>query len=354
MTLTTTIQSYLSQAPTSEFRGLDVAIVDHWEGRDNLLWRIEARRAAADGHAAAQTAVLKLFLDAGQARSRRQYDGQTIFAPLGIAPQPLWYDRYPEGLSRQIMVYRWAPGEAPAPTDEQHLHELARAVSMVHGGDAGEVRRVSPNPINLDYLWRLLAGSTQKNVAWLGRLGQTAMADAFTGLGDAAAALVANALPLWHGVPPAPVHGDLRLENAVIGPGGCVLLDWEMFGLGDPAQEAAHFLELSKHEMTATQQATWLDLYLATMDQPGLDARVAVYRHVAAYRAVSFLLDGLRELAADPQALAAHGDDLPFLAATFTAATQEAAAVFATAAPTPAQIDTFFTALQSNQGVSHE
>ncbi|MEZ4560580.1 MAG: hypothetical protein R2854_29800 [Caldilineaceae bacterium] len=94
MTLTTAIQTYLTGAATSEFRGLEVTVVDHWEGRDNLLWRVEA-----GAQNAAQDAVIKLFLDAGQVRSRRQYDGQQLFAPVGIAPQPLWYDRYPDGLS---------------------------------------------------------------------------------------------------------------------------------------------------------------------------------------------------------------------------------------------------------------
>ncbi|MEZ4584701.1 MAG: phosphotransferase, partial [Caldilineaceae bacterium] len=161
MTLTTAIQTYLTDAATSEFRGLEVTVVDHWEGRDNLLWRVEA-----GAQNAAQDAVIKLFLDAGQVRSRRQYDGQQLFAPVGIAPQPLWYDRYPDGLSRQIMVYRWAQGATPDPDDAGQLTELARAVAALHDGDPTAVRRFSPNPVNLDYLWRLLAGSTQQNVAW--------------------------------------------------------------------------------------------------------------------------------------------------------------------------------------------
>ena len=336
MTLTTTIQTYLTDAATSEFRGLDVAVVDHWEGRDNLLWRVDA---------AGRDAVLKLFLDAGQARSRRQYDGQQLFAPLGIAPQPLWYDRYPDGLSRQIMVYQWAPGATTDPDDAGQLTDLARAVAVLHSGDPTAVQRFSPNPVNLDYLWRLLAGSTQQNVAWLRDLGLTALADRVAQQSDAAAALVTQALPRWQGVPPAPIHGDLRLENAVAGPGGCVLLDWELFGLGDPAQEIAQFLELHRQELSPFQQAHWLDTYLAGVDQPGLDARIDVYRRVLAYRAVAFLLDGLRELAADAQELAAHAENLPYFAATLTAAAAQAAAALETTDLPDAQIDALFARL---------
>ncbi len=61
--LTPSIHRYLTAAPTSHFLGQPVEMVDAWEGRDNLLWRVHCR---------GQEAVLKLYLDAGQARSRRQ------------------------------------------------------------------------------------------------------------------------------------------------------------------------------------------------------------------------------------------------------------------------------------------
>ena len=67
MTLTTAIQTYLTDAPTSEFRGLEVTVVDHWEGRDNLLWRVEA-----SGPDAAQEFGFGLFVEghAGHCRLR--------------------------------------------------------------------------------------------------------------------------------------------------------------------------------------------------------------------------------------------------------------------------------------------
>ena len=67
--LTTAIHTYLTTAPTSAFHGLAVEMLDHWRGEENLLWRVEC---------AGQEAVVKLYLDAGQARSRRQFDGHDI------------------------------------------------------------------------------------------------------------------------------------------------------------------------------------------------------------------------------------------------------------------------------------
>ena len=120
-----------------------------------------------------QEAVLKLYLDAGQARSRRQYDGQQIFAPFGLAPRPIWVDRYPEGLSRQVLIYEWLPGDALDPANPGQMAALARSVAQVHANDASEVRRFSPNPINLDYVWRILRGSITPIQGWLADTGGT-------------------------------------------------------------------------------------------------------------------------------------------------------------------------------------
>jgi hypothetical protein len=62
-------------------------------------------------------------------------------------------------------------------------------------------------------------------------------------------------------------------------------------------------------------------------------------------RDVCYLLDGLRELAADPPALAAHRADLPALAATLSAAVHRAAGALET---TPTAVDHAVGALLDN------
>ena len=158
MDITSSIHTYLTTAPSSHFLNREVQILGHWAGHDNLLWRLTC---------GGREAVLKLYLDAGQARSRRQYDGQQIFAPFGLAPRPIWTDRYPEGLSRQVLIYEWLPGEALDPANPGQMAALARSVAQVHGRDPSEVRRFSPNPIHLDYLWRILRGSIAPIQVWL-------------------------------------------------------------------------------------------------------------------------------------------------------------------------------------------
>ncbi len=321
------VVEYLTAAPTSEFLNQDVAIIAAWEGRDNLLWRVSTN---------AREAILKLYLDAGQARSRRQFDGQQTFAHLGIAPRPIWYDRYPVGLARQVMVYEWAEGRPIEPTTNSHLMDLARAVAQVHSGDPSDVHRFSPNPLNLDYLWRVMQGSIQPSRRWLNEQGQPLLT-LFEHLTDRTKTLIEAALPLWQSAPPTPVHGDLKLENCIQHLGTTVLLDWEMYGLGDPALDVANFLYLNRGELDQEMGATWLDAYLALLDQPNLAQRIGVYQRVLPVQSVCFLLDGLRDLPADlPDAAAT----LAFLATTLKACLIEAIDVIGTAETGTEEMDT--------------
>jgi Ser/Thr protein kinase RdoA (MazF antagonist) len=316
MAITAQVHRYLTEAPSSHFLGQPVEMLAHWTGHDHLLWRVACR---------GQEAVLKLYLGAGQARSRRQYDGQQLFAPMGLAPVPLWVDRYPEGLSRQMLVYVWTPGEPMRGDDAETMAALAHAIAHVHSSDATHVRRMCPHPLNLDYFWRVLAGGLPPLQRWLA--GQPALEAAvlFEALTTQAARLVESAPAQWLQTAPIPVHGDLRLENAIDSFGAVVLLDWEMFGLGDPALEVATFLHWSQSEIDERGQETWLNHYFAGFDQPGLAQRVALYRRLLPFQAACFLLNGLAEYGDEPAKAAELAASLPDLAATLAAALRQAA-----------------------------
>lgn len=312
--LTANIHAYLTTAPTSNFLQRQVEILAHWEGSSNLLWRVNC---------VGQEAVVKLYLDAGQVRGRRQFDGQQLFSPIGVAPQPLWFDRYPAGLARQVLVYAWAPGEALDAQNAVQMMALAQTVAQVHSSDPTEVRRFCPNPLNLDYLWRVLHGGLGTLEQWLLAQKANKLLRYFNTIAANANALVEAALPLWQNTPPAPVHGDLKLENAIDGFGVAVLLDWEMFGLGDPAYEIATFLQSSQIERNAEAQAAWLDAYLATFDQPGLAQRIGVYQRILPFQSVAYLLHGLRQQ--PPDELPLLRENRQFLEATLASALPRAA-----------------------------
>lgn len=257
-----------------------------WSGRDNLLWRAQC---------AAQEVMVKLFLDAGQVRGRRQLAGQERFAPLGLAPRPLWFDRYPEGLSRQLLVYAWAEGHTLEGADAQQMATLAQAIAQVHGSDPNQLTRFCPHPVNLDYFWRILRSGLPALQQWLKLCKADQLARLFDQLAIQTQMLVTAALPWWAGAAPTPVHGDLRLENALYAFGEVTLLDWEFFGLGDPALEIATFLYLHHNDLGEERVGDWLDHYLAHFAQVGLDQRIGSYVKLLPFQSLCFLLSGLRD-----------------------------------------------------------
>lgn len=310
--ITAAVHAYLTGANGSAFNGAPVEMVAAWEGDDNLLWRVQSR---------GQDAVVKLYLDAGQARSRRQYDGHTLMTPLGLAPAPLWVDRYPEGLARQVLVYRWAARAPLAGDDDAGLRALAEAVAQIHDAPTDAIRRFSPHPFNLDTFWRIEAAGLASILAWMP--GDLAIHKGFQELVGAAAALVDAAQAHGLAMPPTAVHGDLRLAHAVQDRGQLSLVDWEMFGLGDPALDVARFLHREQVVLGQTVAERWLDAYLAASHQPERAAPVATYRALLPLADAAYLLNGLHTHSLNSPAPALV-DALPDLAAALTAALKAA------------------------------
>ncbi len=310
------ILAYLSGAPASAFAGQPLEIVAHWQGSSNLLWRVHAR---------GQEAVLKFYLDAGQVRSRRQFDGQSLFAPWGLAPQPLWLDRIPDLLPRSVLVYRWVEGEPFAAGDSRQWEGLAAALAQVHGAPAGELERFSPHPLNLAYFWSVLGPGLPPLQNWLAARHCPRLVGLVEQLYSRGGRLVDAALPLWAQSLPAAVHGDLRLENCLNSFGAIVLLDWELFGLGDPALEVARFLHEQRQTVDAAVLEKWLDAYLAQLDDDYAGLRIDFYRRrLLPLQDAAYLLSGGMKLTAAERRSAELQEYAPFLAATLAQALAQA------------------------------
>jgi len=312
------ILAYLTNSPSSSFGGQAVEIVRHWAGSANLLWRV-AGRIGAQG----QEAVLKLYLDAGQVRSRREYDGQLLFAPYGLAPQPLWLDRIPETLPRSVVVYRWVEGEPFNATDPGQWTALARAAAQVHAAPVEGMDRFSPQPVNLSYFWSVLGASLPPLAGWLlnHRLGR--LAELVSRLHGCGQRVVEAALPLWD-QPPTPVHGDLRPENVLNSFGAPVLLDWEMFGLGDAALEAARLLHEQRRAAPPNALDEWLDAYLGASVDSAAAARIEVYRRLLPLQDAAYLLSGGMKLSPEERRSPELQENVPHLAAALQSALGQA------------------------------
>ncbi len=284
---TQAVHDYLTGSVSSRFRGQEATVSDHWQGRDNLLWRARCGDGA--------DVVVKMFIDAGQARCRRQFNGQAQFAAAGLAPEPLWYDRYPHGLPCQILVYTWAEGEALQLTDLQHCIAHADAMARIHSAERDEAQRFSPHPFNLLTFWQIWQASEAPLREWISAAAAPLLVECVAMLWAAVHREMEAALPLLGETAPAPVHGDPAAENSLFRGGLGLLVDWEYFGLGDPAQEVARFLFYEDGGWPDEDKAKWREHYEHAHPAPGFTERVDLYFRLLNFQAVTYLLDGIRQ-----------------------------------------------------------
>jgi aminoglycoside phosphotransferase (APT) family kinase protein len=314
---TQNVLAYLGEAEKSLFAGEEIAIVERWQGRDNLLWRFRA---------AGQEGVLKLFMEAGQVRADRQFSGQERFAPWGLAPRPLWQERQPETLPRPLLVYEWIEGDAFDPIDPGGWEALVETVVRIHTDEPGDYGRFSPHPINLSYFWRVWQGSREPLATWMRERGVDPLGAIFAEIWDAAEGMMAAALPVFGETAPTLIHGDLVAEHLLLHRGQALLLDWELFGLGDPAQDVARLLFFNGQLMDPFTEERWLDRYLARLDEPGLESRIEIYRRILPFQSLTTLLTGIgREIATNPDQIDELEESRPFLVETMATALVHAA-----------------------------
>jgi hypothetical protein len=223
------------------------------------------------------------------------------------------------------LVYRWSEGEPFDGDDLRQWQALAYALARVHTAPPDDLQRFSPHPVNLSYFWSVLGPSLPPLQHWLGGQRLLRLADLVGLLHERGRQTVDGALPLWGDVP-VPVHGDLRPDNFLDAFGAVVLLDWEMFGLGDPALEVARFLHEQRQAVSAEVLEDWLDAYLSSIGDAAAALRVEVYRRrLLPLEDAAYLLAGGMKLAPEERRSPELQESAEFLATTLHAALAQAA-----------------------------
>lgn len=260
---------WLAHAPASPVHGQTVRLTDTLTGDSNALWKVEA---------GSESLVLKMFLDAGQARGRRQYNAQMLAWRADLAPEPLVFDRYPEGLARQVLVYRWCPGDPVDMRDPVHRKALATSLGRLHRLAPKPETRLSPHPINAEYQWKLIEGSLRRLERWLPEQpGDEFNAALATVMRTASRQIPEAAAGLAGSTPAAVVHGELYAEHCLVHDGQVRMVDWELAGIGDPARECAHVMIHMLRDLTADERLAWQDRYLSEAGWTDLAPRVELY-----------------------------------------------------------------------------
>jgi aminoglycoside phosphotransferase (APT) family kinase protein len=82
-----------------------------------------------------------------------------------------------------------------------------------------------------------------------------------------------------------PLHRDFHLRQLFLDGRQVWVLDWDLFGCGDPALDVGNFdMSLELKDVAASDRAAFLAGYVAVRPDPGVLARVGVYRAFKALR----------------------------------------------------------------------
>ena len=170
----------------------------------------------------------------------------------------------------------------------------------VHCASRDEIQRFSPHPFNLLTFWQIWQAGEAPLREWTTAAPAPLLTEHLSSLWAAAHRLMDTVLPLLGETPPSPIHGDLRAENALFQRGGAILVDWEFFGLGDPAQEIGRFLFFGGDDWTDESHDDWREMYYCSNTDPSLPDRVDIYLRLFSSQAVTYLLEGIRQKAVPP------------------------------------------------------
>jgi thiamine kinase-like enzyme len=103
----------------------------------------------------------------------------------------------------------------------------------------------------------------------------------------------------WQDATLTPLHGTPFPHNLLLSDGAVTLINWQLFGLGDPAYEVAATSCILAEASGALAVDKFVESYLAHTDDIMLERRVKIYRRVWQFGQVLQLLASLWTSAQD-------------------------------------------------------
>ena len=238
-----------------------------------------------------ERAVLKLFADLGAAFLRAKYranaeaEGLRAFAPLGLAPELLANGELPAGIGGSFVLYKWLNGnrfnQVSIGAFEADL--CADTLWAVHSTQL-DLKLVSPRPRNLDAWW-LATHERYRELQW-GPHQQLPpiVQDGLDKLVQSVAADAQAHKRFWQGVPLSPVHGTPSPENLIEEGTQAMLVNWQRFGLGDPAYEVVYAAYGLTQRGGADTGQHLIASYAQKAQDPQLETRMELYWRLSALR----------------------------------------------------------------------
>lgn len=245
------------------------------------------------------SAVLKLFLgDASSVRTGERSKDKAwaeaeairIFAPRGLAPGLIWEGSLPDETSGYAVIYEHVEGtnlcDNRTPGADATMDLCADALLAIHSEQA-QIKVLSPNPRNLEIWWTRTHEAYRDLHTELLLHMPSSLSDALGLLMQSIAGDAQAHKRFWQGAALTPVHGSPVCPNFLLSGRQLRLVDWQRFGLGDPAYEVALASTQFGGEAPAHRIST---TYLEKADDIMLARRVQIYQRLIPFSRVISLL----------------------------------------------------------------
>ena len=247
--------------------------------------------------------VFRINMDsASDTKSASEFDSLRALAGLRIAPEAFHLDESKVPFGETSLVVKYLEGKPLSELEEGKISaestaKLAHIVAVVHSIDERKLAMLLP-----------VRGLTYES--WFTRMGKDIeyvrqnrkrrslkngfnklLSDSFDRLQETS---VESAPPNAS----APGHGDICAQNVIVDDDGAMrLVDWENFGLWDPAAEIAMVFEAFGLDFPVDRELEFLSVYTSLRQDQTLRERLDVFRRIVRFEQLTWGIRHVFEIA---------------------------------------------------------
>lgn len=235
----------------------------------------------------ARRVVVKWYAASAGARAKREAAGLRLAGGLGMAPALLFADLDGEALGGPVLAYEDLDGErlgGAALTDADTRGWLFLLLTL-HHLSPDSVAGSSSMSLNITTWWQRNLPAWEACKTLYSGAQYRPLMEALTRLHAIAGVRVGTHAELWQRIPRRPCHGNPVPAHVLRTDGRLVLVEWDGFGLGDPAMEVgrASALAVLSGELTSDQYVRCISDYLSSardLNDRTLEERLRIFASV--------------------------------------------------------------------------